>query len=67
MKGLYRVFYTEYERGFGQKQFQEPAFFTTEKEALDEVERFNAPNVENYERTKRTPDWYAVAMYTKVN
>ena len=59
---LWKVTYTEYERGWGQKKFAEPKLFTTAKEAYEEERRFNSQNT-----AKETPEWYVVANVTRVS
>lgn len=59
--GVWKVYFTEYERGWGQKKFKEDEFYSTEDEAKAVVAKFNAGNDKDY-----VPDWYAVAEYKKV-
>lgn len=61
VKGLWRVRFTEYERGWGQRSFGDDKYFDTEAEAKACVDKFNAQNTAD-----SAPDWYAQADYQKV-
>lgn len=61
VKGLWKVRFTEYERGWGQREFGPDKYFDTEAEAKACVLDFNKDNTADI-----APDWYAQASYHKV-
>ena len=57
-----KVIIIESEAGWGQR-VDEVREFAYRKNAEKFVEKFNAPNVRNWKKTKTTPSWY---MYAKI-
>lgn len=57
---MWKVAIIESERGWGQK-IDEVRKFSTYAEAKKFQDTFNKPNYEDWERTKRVPDWYMQA------
>ena len=60
VKGLWKVVFTEYERGWGQREAGSTEYYTTKEEAKARADKFNERNTEKY-----APDWYQQAEYYK--
>lgn len=55
-----RVLIIESERGWGRK-VDSVKEFTSRKQAEAFVEKYNKPNVDNWNKTHEVPDWYMQA------